>query len=386
MRQRAVKVKLNISENEKSTLLQTMKIFSDVFNFYSAWSSQNNNSTSKLKAHKETYQQTKSMFHLPSALIQSARDMALESCKNKRKKHAPKKKQTSSIRYDQRTFTLRGEQLTISSIEKRIKTIIKLSNYSIEYFNSWKLLKTGYLSLQGKNLYFTFLFEKEAVSNKQVGKIVGLDRGIINTIATSEGILYTGKALRKNKRKHMYLKRRLQAKGTRSARKRLKGLSGKEKRFSDNFLHCMAKNLANDTDVSTYVLENLTKIKSKKYNNKSNKIVSNWGFKRFETLLKYKTEASGIKIEFVDARFTSQICSCCGMIDKQARNKGIYTCSRCCLTIHSDINAAINIRNRYIFEQQSFPNETLGQGAVNHPNVNDFQESFSSSQPCAVSS
>ena len=86
-------------------------------------------------------------------------------------------------------------------------------------------------------------------------------------------------------------------------------------------------------------------------------------------LLKYKAEASGVKINFVDARFTSQICSCCGMIDKQARNKGLYNCSRCKLLINSDINAAINIRDRYISEQL-FPNKTLEQGEVKHPDVN----------------
>ena len=380
---RAVKIKLNITENEKTVLLKTMKTFANTFNFYSDWSVKNN-STSKIKAHKETYSQTKNLFKLPSALIQSARDMALESCKNKRKKQVPKKKALSSIRYDQRTFTLRGEQLTISSIDKRIKTILKFSDYSKEYFKNWKLLKTGYLSLKGKNLYFTFLFENKTNSNREAGKVIGLDRGIINTIATSEGELYSGKSLRKNKRKHLFLKRRLQAKGTRSAKKLLKALSGKEKRFSNNFLHSLTKKLANDPNVSTYVLENLTKIKSKKYNKKSNKVVSNWGFKQFETLLKYKTEVNGILVKFIDARFTSQICSCCGMLDKQARNKGIYKCSRCNLLINSDINAAINIRNRYVFEK-SFPNKTLEQDAVNHPNVNN-SKLFTSSQTYSVSS
>jgi len=364
---RAVKIKLNVSNNDKKTLLETMISFANVFNFYADWSNANS-STSKIKAHKETYSQSKQLFNLPSALIQSARDMALEASKNKKRKTIPNKKPTSSIRYDQRTFTLRGEQLTISSIDNRIKTIIKLSDYSKVFFsNNWKLLKTGYLSLKENNFYFTFLFENDASEKRKVNKIIGLDRGIINTIATSEGELFSSKVLRKNKRKHLYLRRRLQAKGTHSAKKLLKKLSGKEKRFSYNFLHSLTKKLINNPNVSTYVLENLTKIKSKAYNKKSNKIISNWGFKQFEKMLEYKAEANGTNIKYVDARFTSQICSCCGLVDKQARNKGIYSCTRCNQTIHADINAAINIRNRYI--AQSFPNKTLEQDAVNHPNV-----------------
>lgn len=76
---RAIKIKLNITENEKTVLLKTMETFASTFNFYSEWSVKNT-STSKVKAHKETYSQTKNLFKLPSALIQSARDMALESC------------------------------------------------------------------------------------------------------------------------------------------------------------------------------------------------------------------------------------------------------------------------------------------------------------------
>jgi IS605 OrfB family transposase len=136
-------------------------------------------------------------------------------------------------------------------------------------------------------------------------------------------------------------------------------------------------------NVKTYVLENLSRIKSKRCNKKSNKIVSNWGFKLFEGLLKYKAELKGIKIEFVDARYTSQICSGCQQQDKASRDKGIYRCKVCGLKIHADINAAINIRNRFLLT--SFPSLTLEQGAVNHPNVEPVM-AITSSQLYAVSS
>ena len=71
----------------------------------------------------------------------------------------------------------------------------------------------------------------------------GSKYGIINVIATSEGELVSGKPLRKNKRKYLYLRRKLQAKGTRSAKRFLKRISRKEKRFSLDFLHCLSKKL-----------------------------------------------------------------------------------------------------------------------------------------------
>ena len=381
MVQRSLKVKLSLSQKDKETLLETMEEYSKCFNFYSNWSSVNK-STSKKVAHSKTYQESKKLFSsLPTALIQSARDLALESNKSKRGKTVPIKKKHSSIRYDVRTFALRNQQLTLSSVDKRIKTVISFYSYIENYFKNWKLLKTGYLSKVGKHFYFTFLFESDKPQETKGTETVGLDRGIINVIATSEGELVSGKPLRKNKRKYLYLRRKLQAKGTRSAKRFLKRISRKEKRFSLDFLHSLSKNLIKNENVKTYVLENLSRIKPKKHSKKSNKIVSNWGFKQFENFLKYKAKQKGINVEFVDAMFTSQICSGCQNQDKESRNKGMYRCNQCKLRIHSDINAAINIKNRFLLpeKKQSFPSLSLEQGAVNPPNVNNKKLLFASS-------
>jgi IS605 OrfB family transposase len=373
MVQRSLKVKLSLSPKDKETLLETMEEYSKCFNFYSNWSSVNK-STSKKVAHSNSYQESKKLFPtLPTALIQSARDLALESNKSKRSKTVPIKKKHSSIRYDVRTFSLRNQQLTLSSVDKRIKTIISFYPYIENYFKNWKLLNTGYLSKVGKYFYFTFLFESDKTQETKGTETVGLDRGIINVIATSEGELVSGKPLRKNKRKYLYLRRKLQAKGTRSAKRFLKRISRKEKRFSLDFLHSLSKKLIKNENVKTYVLENLSGFKPKKHNKKSNKIVSNWGFKLFEGLLKYKAEQKGIEIKFVDPMFTSQICSGCQNQNKESRNKGMYRCGVCKLKIHSDVNAAINIKNKFLLSEkkQSFPSLSLEQVAVNQPNVNN---------------
>ena len=379
MVQRSLRVKLSLSQKDKETLLETMEEYSKCFNFCSNWSS-TNKSTSKKIAHSKTYQESKKLFpSLPTALIQSARDLALESNKSKRSKMVPIKKKHSSIRYDVRTFALRNQQLTLSSVDKRIKTIISLYSYIENYFKNWKLLKTGYLSKVGKHFYFTFLFESDKPQETKGTETVGLDRGIINVIATSEGELVSGKPLRKNKRKYLYLKRKLQTKGTRSAKRFLKRISRKEKRFSLDYLHSLTKKLTKNENVKTYILENLSRFKPKKYNKKSNKVVSNWGFKQFENLLKYKAEQKGIEIKFVDAMFTSQICSGCQNQDKESRNKGMYRCRVCDLRIHSDINAAINIKNKLLKSQKLSSSLSLKQVAVNQPNVNNKKLLFASS-------
>lgn len=59
-----------------------------------------------------------------------------------------------------------------------------------------------------------------------------------------------------------------------------------------------------------------------------------------------------IMVSFVDPRYTSQICPCCGHISKENRKKQeTFSCIKCGYTNNADVNAAINIRNRYTIDE-----------------------------------
>ena len=92
------------------------------------------------------------------------------------------------------------------------------------------------------------------------------------------------------------------------------------------------------------------------------KWISNWSYSDLEFKLSYKCQKNGIKVEFVDARYTSRKCSVCKTIDKASRNGNRYTCRHCGSSMHADVNAAINIRDNYITRAQK-----SGQAAVNQP-------------------
>jgi IS605 OrfB family transposase len=164
------------------------------------------------------------------------------------------------------------------------------------------------------------------------------------------------------------LRKKLSAKGTRSAKRLLKKISGAEQRFSREINHIIAKELSERSEVKTYVIEDLSGIRNKSRGRKMNKILSSWAFKQFESFLTYKCTAKGISVEKVDARYTSQRCSCCGTIRKENRLRGRYSCNRCSFTKHADINAAINIRDRWISKSSRSLN--CEQDAVNHPHGN----------------
>ena len=276
------------------------------------------------------------------------------------------------MRYDVRTITLRGSQLTFSTCERRIKTIISILEFFTERYSpseGWKL-KGANIGMNRKGRVFVNLIYEcpdPVIEENKDGKIVGLDRGVYNIVTTSDGIHYGAKDVRRVKRKYNHVRSVLQKKGTRSAKRRLVSISGCEKRFVHDQNHCISKKLANtDENVSVYVLEDLSSMNMLRLKGKSNrtmrKWLSNWSYSDLEEKLIYKCKRNGIKVEFVDARYTSQKCSVCKTIDKASRKGNRYTCRHCGSRMHADTNAAINIRDNYITRVMQ-----SGQAAVNQP-------------------
>ena len=376
-----------MSGDEKASIIETRKQYARAFNM-SAECLINNNSTSKRFLHKVQYETIKEGCpSLPTGLIQCARDVAVEAVKTwnvkktKLKQKKPKKaermkrpsmKEKCTMRYDVRTITLRGSQLTFSTCERRIKTIISIPEFFTERYSpseGWKL-KGANIGMNRKGRVFVNLIYEcpdPVIEENKDGKIVGLDRGVYNIVTTSDGVHYGAKDVRRVKRKYNHVRSVLQKKGTRSAKRRLVSISGCEKRFVHDQNHCISKKLANtDENVSVYVLEDLSSMNMLRLKGKSNrtmrKWLSNWSYSDLEEKLIYKCKRNGIRVEFVDARYTSQKCSVCKTIDKASRKGNRYTCRHCGNNMHADTNAAINIRDNYITRVMQ-----SGQAAVNQP-------------------
>ena len=336
---RSVTVFPKLSEKEVSAIVETRKQYARAFNM-SAECLINNSSTSKRFLHKTQYERIKEECpSLPTGLIQCARDVAVEAVKAwnaKRTKLKPKKaermrrpsmKERCTMRYDVRTVTLRGSQLTFSTCEKRIRTIITIPGFFTGRYSpseGWKI-KGANIGIDRKGRVFVNLIYEcpDPKNENKDGRIVGLDRGIYNIVTTSDGIRYGAKDARRVKRRYNHVRSELQGKGTRSAKRRLKAISGCEKRFVHDQNHCISKELADTDDVSVYVLEDLSSMDMLRLKGKSNKTMrrwlSNWSYSDLEEKLIYKCQMNGIRVEAVDARYTSQKCSACGTIDKTSR-------------------------------------------------------------------
>ena len=132
--QRTISLKIKLPA-EFSVYLETCAA---IFNRYVNWCF-DNKTYNKSKAHKEMYQLLRAEYpEIPSAIVQSVRDTALESVKALKFKFRPFKKPTSHVRYDKRTISLKGDRLSIGWSGDRIKQVIKLPKFFTERYGTWK--------------------------------------------------------------------------------------------------------------------------------------------------------------------------------------------------------------------------------------------------------
>jgi len=174
-------------------------------------------------------------------------------------------------------------------------------------------------------------------------KVLGIDRGLKNLVVTSDNRFFNTKKMNAIRGRFAYNRAQLQAKGTRSAKRRLRKMAGRERRFVADMNHCISKQLAK-SEASAFVLEDLRGIGIQRHMGmKLNRKLSTWPFHRFEQYLTYEAEEHGKEVVFIDASYTSQKCSKCGHTDDGSRNGSRFRCSKCGFELHADLNAARNI-------------------------------------------
>jgi len=270
----------------------------------------------------------------------------------KRWDHIPKMKPDSAMNYDLRLSTLRGEQLTISRAGgRRIQNIITVPEWwKNRISHVWKYKALTLKIHDNGKVVAGLIFVADPPQRKETGKGVGLDRGVNAVIATSEGEIFSGKERKAHHRRFLFNRRGLQSIGTRSARRLLRKLSGREQRYGQNQDHIISKKLAEDPNVAYYVVEDLMSLamRALKGNRKSNKTLSDWSHARLLAFLAYKCQRKGIYVFCVNPQYTSQRCSECKYVDEKNRNKSRFKCLKCDFTCNADINAAINILDVYL--------------------------------------
>jgi IS605 OrfB family transposase len=314
-----------------------------------------NGTSNRIKIHHAIYKLFRQQSPLNSQLVINAKNKAVDVIKSLKSKGKKRRVNFSSripIRYDYRSSTIfqDKERVTLATTKKRIMLEYNLPNYYQKYagweFRSFELLKR-------RDRYFLHFVVRNHVKMRGVhsGEFIGIDRGIKHIAVTSQNKFYNGLRLREVKTRYFRLKRGLQKKGTPSAKRRLKRLAGRERRFQRDQNHCITKTvIRNMKSNSTVILEDLSEIrKTARYRKKSrqSRELNSWGFYQFQIFLEYKAKEKNIEIVYVDPAYTSQRCNKCGNISPKNRNGPDFLCKNCGFNLNSDLNAARNVEVKY---------------------------------------
>ena len=352
--QRTIKVKLNLTEEQQQALLPSMADAAIVFDLFSSLSCEHK-SCSYMTLHKYGYEIAKAKCPgFPTAYIQAVGKSACASVKswnsnNKKKKWKYKgSKRNKTLVLNKLTLSRRGALTTISSNSRRVRITHDIPQWFVDRYQvNTNNVQAGQLYYKNSEFWLCLVYKVDPSKFVKGRDIIGVDRGLYNFCSLSDETIISSKTVIAVKRRYQYNRKKLQQKGTRSAKRKLKALSGREKRFMLDFNHVVSKSMANNQNVSTYVLEDLKGIRAKRKGKKLNSWLSNWSFFQFQSLLEYKCSFNGIKVVYIDPRYTSQKCNQCGVVEKTNRNKSRYVCP-CGYSNHSDLNAALNIRDNYV--------------------------------------
>lgn len=299
--------------------------------------------------HGKFYQDfRKSQPEIPSQVVISSEQSVLSAYRsvksNKHKIDKPLSRKKLSIRLDKRTYSYKNGIFSIISLEKRVKCSPYVYPKLQELISKYRFCDPLLFEKNGE-VWICLTFDiPEVLSQNKLA--VGVDVGICNLAATSEGNLYQDKQFNARKRKLRFNKRKLQSKSktSKAARRKLKRLKRKERNINQNFSHHLANKIISDTKADTIVLENLKSIKVKKHKYQNKNRISQVPMFELRRILTYKALLNNKQVITASPAYTSQIDHRTGKKDGQ-RIGGRYI-GKDGQILHADCNAACNIALR----------------------------------------
>jgi len=347
-------------QEAEAILLETLRQSTACFNAVTAhgWEAGERNGT---RLHHATYAGLRAEYpSLPSQLHCAARVKATEALKSVderlrqgRKAGCPTS-ELCPVRYDARSYWVKLSEgrASLASVAGRVCVRLNVCAYYRRYLD-WTPCsadlcfdrKTGRLSLH----VVVEADAPEAACDGVCKSFLGVDLGIAEIATDSEGNQYSGEAVKGVRRRVRRIRRLLQARGSKSAKKHLKRIGQKQSRFSRDTNHVISRRLVATAAAheKALALEELKGIRDRAetvFGREMRWLMGNWAFDQLRQFLSYKAEAAGVPLVSVAPRNTSRTCSKCGHCDKaNQKSQAKFLCLRCGFELNADANAAINI-------------------------------------------
>lgn len=381
-----MKLTLKFKLKHDQDIVNTMSAYISALNYVSSKEfNLNSKITNPVELSKKYYSTIREKFGLPAQHTCSIfRDIAAKYKASRTKKHKLKNpicfKHLFFSVVRNRSFSFDPNKLVvkITTNNGRKSFDIKLSDYHRRYINSETTYCDSTVSQDRKGrIYLNLTIDLPETKNNSKGNTMGIDIGLTKfaTCCTNNGktLIIKGGSIKDKRIKFLNLRKRLQHKGTRSAKRLLKKLGGRENRWMRNVNFCIVKSIirfARENNISHIGIEDLTNIRnsSKKLSKDLRRSINSWAFYQFKEILCYKAKMNSLNIVKVDPRFTSQACSKCGYVSRENRkSQKCFKCISCGYTHNADINAASNIE---LLTRVIRSNE-LPRGDINHPYAKD---------------
>ena len=341
-------IRLNPTQEQAAILLATMERANAACNAISeyAWSEK---VFSKFKLQKAIYYHIKGRFELTAQVVVRCLGKVADTYKaDKKRKHLFRKR--GAVVYDSRIlkyFTDRQE-VSIWTLDGRARIPYSVGGPHARML-AYQRGESDLLYRKGR-FYLLATCDVPESDETLVDDVLGVDLGIVEIATTSDGDSVNGE--RVEAKRQWYAERRaiLQSVGTDSAKRHLKRLSGKERRFRADVNHVISKDLVQKAKRTkrAIALEDLSGIRTRTRVRKAQRARHHsWSFHQLRAFIVYKAILAGVPVVLVDPRNTSRTCSVCGHCEKKNRkSQSAFLCRACGHSMNADWNASINIAAR----------------------------------------
>jgi putative transposase len=393
------KLKLTTTPEQFQALRETQLAYRDALNAVSHYAFEQDKTSNVTKLHKGMYAELRTHYHLPSQLACSVerqvaatyKGLWTKLLKNREHRRAeitkkrfkgldqPPHYSSPTVQYTyERDYTFqRDSRVSIGTLNGRISTPYQSKDSHLALIQHGATIGDAKLWYDTPKKRFYLLvslsIDVPEPTCEQFNEVVGVDVGIrylaVTSTSTGKAGFHPGKQVRHRANHYARLRKRLQQKGTRGAKRRLKRIEQRERRLKMQANHIIAKQIIEQHPQALIGLEYLMDIRERKKRKKrkrrkngkgyervspkarkANRVYSQWSFAELQALISYKAVLAGSLAVKVDADYTSQTCPLCGYRSEENRpQKGLlFVChnEKCQYRLHADLVGARNVTMR----------------------------------------
>jgi IS605 OrfB family transposase len=339
-----LQVKLLPLPEQAASLLATMERFNAACDALAAVAFQHR-CANKVELQKLAYADTRRDFGLSAQMTVRAIAKVCEVYKRD-KSIQPKFRPHGAIVYDQRILSWkRPDRVSILTLAGR--EVIPWVAGGYQHARLDRVRGQADLIYRDGMFFLYVVVDVGDVPPGDPAEYLGVDLGLKNIAADSDGEVFSGAHVANLRNRHYRLRRKLQRKGTKSAKRLLRRRRAKETRFARDVNHRIAKAIvrkAQDTGRGI-ALEDLKGIRERTTVRRAQRRTHHsWAFAQLRSFVAYKAALAGVPVVAVNPKHTSQMCPCCRCVDRRNRpTRDRFACIGCGFAGRADTTAAENI-------------------------------------------